>query len=75
MAKIWDGLLCRQKKCKALQGWFESWFLLSPWLTTLVTGLMVPIIIFLLLLMFGPYIINRLVQFIKQRLGMIQLLV
>ena len=34
-----------------------------------------PLIIFLLILAFGPCILNRLVQFIKERLSMIQTLV
>lgn len=75
MYKIWDGLLHRQKECEASQGWFEYWFSLSPWLTTLVTRLMGSTIIILLLLMFRPCIINMLVQFTKQRLGAMQFIV
>lgn len=34
-----------------------------------------PLIILLLILLFGPYILNRLMQFIKNRLSVIQTLV
>lgn len=37
VAKIQYGLLHRQKEPDAFQGWFESWFSSSSWLTTLVT--------------------------------------
>ena len=45
------------------QGWFESWFSTSPWLTILIFTLLEPLIIILLLLTFGPCILNRLVAF------------
>lgn len=47
----------RLKKCRrereSRQGWFESWFSRSPWMTTLISTLMGPIVI-LIVLTFGP---------------------
>ena len=60
---------------EAQQGWFESWFQNSPWLTTLLSTLMGPLIILLLLLTFGPCLLNKLLAFIKQRLDTAQLMV
>ena len=57
------------------QNWYEGWFSKSPWMTTLLSALMGPLLILLLLLTIGPYIINRLIAFIRQRVSAIQVLV
>ena len=67
MAKVREGL-ARQKR-EQRQGWFESWFNSSPWVTTLISALLGPLIILFLLLTFGPYILNCLVAFIKAPIG------
>lgn len=46
-----------------------------PWLTTLISTLLGPLFILILLLTFGLCILSRLVQFMKERLGTIQLMV
>lgn len=74
MAKLRERLATRQKERKASQGWFESWFNRTPWLTTLVFTLMGPLIILLLLLTFGPCILNRLVSFIRERVSAVQIM-
>ena len=56
-------LVKRKREKGQNQGWFESWFSTSPWLTTLISTLLEPLIIILLLLTFGPCILNRLVAF------------
>ena len=75
MAKLRDRLNQRQKDREAQQNWFEGWFNRSPWLTTLISTLMGPLLILLLLLTIGPCILNRLLQFIKSRLSVVQTLV
>nr|AAO46149.1 envelope glycoprotein [Recombinant M-MuLV/RaLV retrovirus] len=75
MAKLRERLAQRQKLFDSQQGWFEGWFNRSPWFATLVSTLMGPLIILLLILLFGPCILNRLMQFIKNRLSVIQTLV
>ncbi|CAD7676924.1 unnamed protein product [Nyctereutes procyonoides] len=75
----WKGpytvLLTTPTALKAQQGWFESWFNQSPWLTTLISTIMGPLVILLLLLTFGPCVLNRLLQFIRERLSITQALV
>nr|AMK06428.1 putative envelope polyprotein [Murine leukemia virus] len=75
MAKLRERLNQRQKLFEAGQGWFEGLFNRSPWLTTLISTIMGPLIILLLILMFGPCILNRLVQFVKDRISVVQALV
>lgn len=75
MAKLRERLARRQKLFDSQQGWFEGWFNRSPWFATLVSTLMGPLIILLLIFLFGPCILNRLMQFIKNRLSVIQTLV
>lgn len=74
---FWDnkGLAKKKSKHEATKGWFESWFNCSPWLTTLIPILLGSLLILLFLLTIGPCLLNKLIQFIKQRLGTIQLMV
>lgn len=57
------------------QGWFKGWFNSSRWLTTLISTLLEPLLILLLLLTFGPCILNHLLRFIRERLSITQALV
>ena len=75
MAKVREGLAQRKRECEAQQGWFESWFQQSPWLTTLISTLLGPLLVLLLMLTFGPCIINRLVAFAKELINTVQLFV
>ena len=75
MAKVRESLAKRKREREQKQGWFESWFNQSPWLATLLSALAGPLIFLLLLLTLGPYIINKLVAFIKDRVNTIQLMV
>ena len=75
MAKIREGLAQCKRECEAQQRWFESWFQRSPLLTTLISTLLGPLLILLLMLTFGPCIIDRLVAFVKKCINTVQLFV
>ena len=75
MAKIREGLAQCKREREAQQRWFESWFQQSPWLTTLISTLLGPLLVLLLMLTFSPCIINRLVAFVKKRINTVQLFV
>ena len=74
MAKLRERLAQMQKLFESNQGWFKSWFSKSPWLTTLLSSLMRLIEILLMILTFGPYIINRLLQFVREKISVVQAL-
>ena len=75
MAKVREGLAQQKREQEAQQGWFESWFQQSPWLTTLISTLVGPLIVLLLILTFGPCIITKLVAFVKDCVNTVQLMV
>ena len=74
MAKVREGLAKQKREREQSQGGFKSWFNSSPWLTTLISTLLGPLIVLLLLLTFGPCIL-KLRAFIKERIGAVQLMV
>jgi hypothetical protein len=75
MAKVREGLAKRKQEREAQENWFEAWFNRSPWFTTLVSTLVGPLVILLLILTFSPYILNKLVTFMKDRINTVQLMV
>ena len=75
MAKVREGRAQRKRECEAQQGWFESWFQQSLWLMTLISTLVGPLMVLLLILTFGPCILNRLITFIKECINTVQLFV
>uniref|UniRef100_A0A8D0EYG2 Integrase catalytic domain-containing protein n=1 Tax=Strix occidentalis caurina TaxID=311401 RepID=A0A8D0EYG2_STROC len=74
MVELRERLAQRKKDRETQQGWFESWFNPSPWLTTLISTLAGPIIILMIVLIFGPCILNRLVLFVKSQLEKINIM-
>ena len=75
MSKLRDRLDKHRREREDRQSWFENWFNKSPWFTTLVSTLAGPLIILLLLLTFGPCILNKLVAFVKDRVNAVQVMV
>lgn len=67
----------RQKDRDAQQAWFESWFTRSPWRPwfTLLSALAGPLLIICLVLIFGRCVANRLIAFVKDWVGAVQLMV
>ncbi|NWS23296.1 ENV1 protein, partial [Pachyramphus minor] len=75
MIKLHEGITQRKREREAQQSWFESWFNKSPWVITLISTLMGPLLMLLLTLTFGPCTLNKLMTFIKSRIEMVQLMV
>ena len=75
MAKVREELDKQKREREQSQGWFESWFNSSPWLTNLIAKLLGTLIVLLLLLTFGSCIFNKLIAFTKERIGAVQLMV
>lgn len=74
MQKLRKRLKKRKRDHEAQQGWFESWYSKSPWVTTLFSALAGPVLIIFLLLVFGPCLINRGLAFVKNRINAVQLM-
>ncbi|CAD7681045.1 unnamed protein product [Nyctereutes procyonoides] len=73
VAKVREGLARRKREREQQQGWFESWFNHSAWLTTLSS--LASSFLLLLLLTFGPCPINRLMGFVRDQVNTVQLMV
>jgi hypothetical protein len=66
MPKVREGLAKRKREREQSQGWFKSWFNFSTWFSAHISTLLGPLIVLLLLLTFGPCILNKLIDFIKR---------
>ncbi|RMC18012.1 hypothetical protein DUI87_04888 [Hirundo rustica rustica] len=74
MAELRERLAQRKREREAQQGWFESWYNQSPWLATLVSTLIGLLTMILLVLIFGPCILNKLVLFVRSCLEKVNIL-
>uniref|UniRef100_K7E3A1 Uncharacterized protein n=1 Tax=Monodelphis domestica TaxID=13616 RepID=K7E3A1_MONDO len=68
MAKLRERLALRKKEAEAREGWYNNLLRGSPWLSTLIPTIIVPFIIILLILTFGPWAFQRLTGFIKSNI-------
>ncbi|NWI19335.1 ENV1 protein, partial [Crypturellus soui] len=75
LAKVREGIEKRRRERELRQGWFMDWYNQSPWLTTMISSFVGPVIIIILILIFGPIILNRLVGFVRERVGAVQVMV
>uniref|UniRef100_A0A8I5N5K0 Envelope glycoprotein n=1 Tax=Papio anubis TaxID=9555 RepID=A0A8I5N5K0_PAPAN len=75
MAKLRERLDKRQKERESQQSWFESWYNQSPWFSTLISTILGPLILLMLILTFGPCILNRLLTLIRDRLNIVHAMV
>ena len=57
------------------QGWYETIFNWSSWITTLVSTMLCPLILLMLALTWDPCIINTLVKFVKEQISAVQLMI
>uniref|UniRef100_A0A673URV9 Envelope protein n=1 Tax=Suricata suricatta TaxID=37032 RepID=A0A673URV9_SURSU len=74
MAKVREGLAKRKREREQQQGWSESWFNQSPWLTTLLSAVAGPLILLFLLLTLRPCIVNKITTFIRDQLNNISVM-
>lgn len=72
MAKLRERLAQRQKMFEEGRGWFENWFAWSPWLTTLLSSLIGPLVVFFLVVTIGSCLINRMISFIRDRITVME---
>uniref|UniRef100_A0A8B9FEX3 Envelope glycoprotein n=1 Tax=Amazona collaria TaxID=241587 RepID=A0A8B9FEX3_9PSIT len=75
MAELRKRLDERKKNLETGRSWYENWFNISPWLTTLLSAIAGPLIMLILGLTFGPCILRYVLRFIRERFDMAKLLI
>ncbi|NWR05636.1 ENV1 protein, partial [Paradoxornis webbianus] len=74
MAELRERLAQMKKDTDAQRGWLDSFLNHSPWFIPLISTLMGPVLIILLVLLFGPCVLNKLAQFVTARLSKINIM-
>ncbi|NXU92994.1 ENV1 protein, partial [Xiphorhynchus elegans] len=75
MSELRKRLEQRKRDRETNKSWYENWFNISPWLTTLVSTLAGPLILLITGLIFGPCILKYVLNFIKERFELTKLMV
>uniref|UniRef100_A0A8V5GTG5 Uncharacterized protein n=1 Tax=Melopsittacus undulatus TaxID=13146 RepID=A0A8V5GTG5_MELUD len=75
MSELRKRLDQRKKDHEAGRSWYENWFNVSPWLTTLLSALAGPLIMLIWGLIFGPCILRYVLHFIRERFDIAKLLI
>ncbi|NXK42533.1 ENV2 protein, partial [Piprites chloris] len=75
MSELRKRLDQRKKDRETNRSWYENWFNVSPWLTTLLSALAGPFIMLILGLARGPCILRYILRFIKERFDIAKLLI
>uniref|UniRef100_A0A8C3R0R8 Envelope protein n=1 Tax=Cyanoderma ruficeps TaxID=181631 RepID=A0A8C3R0R8_9PASS len=57
------------------RNWFNDLFGQYPWIAPVVSALVGPVVVVLLVLIFGPCLLNKITQFVKSRLSRIEVMV
>lgn len=65
----------REKRCQGSDSWYQLLFSCSPWLTTLLKSIAGPLIFLLLALTKGPCLLNCLLNYVKERVNSVKLLI
>ncbi|XP_032542306.1 MLV-related proviral Env polyprotein-like [Chiroxiphia lanceolata] len=74
MTKLREGIIQRKRERDTSYNWLDNWHNQFPWLTTLISTLAGPVLMLCATLIFGPCILNRVMNFIKDRVETVQLL-
>ncbi|XP_077647024.1 MLV-related proviral Env polyprotein-like [Lonchura striata] len=75
MSELRKRLNQRKRDREAGRSWYENWFNVSPWLTTLLSALAGPLIILILGLIFGPCILRCILHYVKKLFDIAKLLI
>ncbi|NXO00019.1 ENV1 protein, partial [Rhinopomastus cyanomelas] len=75
MAELRKRLDQRKKDLEAGRTWYENWFNVRPWLTTLLSTLAGPLIVIILGLVFGPCILKYILNFVRERFEISKLMI